>query len=131
MITWNPVFECGDPEIDEQHRGLVTTINRLDAAHAWGTGGHAMAFVLDELEKYAKTHFATEERFFEATGFPLAREHISEHRYFEERVAELRSNFEHGDQAAAANLLEMLGNWFVRHVANEDVKYRPFLPKRA
>jgi hemerythrin-like metal-binding protein len=130
LINWSPLFDSGDPTIDEQHRSLVTTINRLDSAHSWGTGRHAMTFVLDELDNYTRVHFGTEERFFAEVGYPEAEAHKALHRYFAERVVELRQGFEAGDREAVAKLLGVLGDWFVRHVADEDLKYRPWLGKR-
>jgi len=35
---WSSKFEIGDPKIDEQHKGLVATMNSL--LHALQTGGH-------------------------------------------------------------------------------------------
>ncbi len=130
VIHWNPIFESGDQTIDDQHRSLVDTINRLDSAHAWGTGEHAMAFVLGELDKYALLHFRTEELFFDEVGYPGAEAHKAMHRYFIDKMAELRRDFEAGNKDAVASLLGVLGDWFVRHVADEDVKYRPWLGKR-
>jgi len=132
-ITWNPLFESGDSTIDEQHKSLVRTINRLEAAHSWGTGLKAMGFVLNELETYTRSHFSTEERLFVKIGFPEAdaEEHIAEHRQFIETVASLRREFEKGDEAAVTRLLGVLGDWFVHHVANVDLKYRPYLSKPA
>ena len=130
VINWSPLFESGDQTIDDQHRSLVDTINRLDSAHAWGTGEHAMGFVLDELDKYALLHFATEERFIDEVGYPEAETHKAMHRFFVDRLAELRGEFEAGNRDAVVKLLGVLGDWFVRHVADEDLKYRPWLGKR-
>ncbi|HUX40345.1 MAG TPA: hemerythrin family protein [Rectinemataceae bacterium] len=131
VISWSPLFESGDPTIDAQHKSLVETINRLNTAQTWGTGRHAMAFVLDELDSYAKVHFGTEERFFDEVAFPKAEEHRASHHFFAEQIIELRKQFEGGDEASVSRLLELLGDWLVRHVANEDVLYRPYLAKRA
>lgn len=131
VISWDPLLDCGDATIDEQHKALVTTINRLDAAHAWGTGKEVMAFVLDELEIYATVHFETEERLFAARGYPEAEAHKAAHRRFAEQILEIRREFEAGDEEAVGRLLETLGSWLVRHVADEDMKYRPWLPKRS
>ncbi len=130
VISWDPLFESGDATIDEQHRSLVTTINRLDAAQTWGTGAQAMDFVLEELERYAAVHFHTEESFFAEVDYPLAEEHRAEHRYFEQRLSELRRQHEAGDRSAVTALLGVLGSWFVHHVSDVDVKYRPYLAKR-
>ena len=131
LISWSPLFESGDPTIDEQHRSLVTAINRLNTAQTWGTGRHAMAFVLDELDTYARVHFATEERFFDEVGFPRAEAHKASHSYFAERLAELRKQFEGGDEESISRLLALLGDWLVRHVADEDILYRPYLSRRS
>ncbi|HUX37689.1 MAG TPA: bacteriohemerythrin [Rectinemataceae bacterium] len=129
-IQWDPLFECGDQAIDEQHRSLVDTINRLEAALSQGRGREVMGSVLDELENYVREHFGTEEDFFAEVGYPGAAEHIAKHRAFSSTIAELRRGFEGGDEASVVDLLAVLGDWFVRHVSDEDIKYRPYLSKR-
>ncbi len=129
-IQWDPLFECGDSAIDAQHRSLVDSINRLEAALSHGRKVEAMESVLDELENYVQEHFGTEEEFFAEVAYPGAEEHIAKHRLFSATVSELRRDFEGGDEASAVNLLSVLGDWFVRHVSDEDIKYRPYLRKR-
>ena len=54
-LEWTDSYSAGNAHLDEQHKGLIALINRLDDASMTGP-------VLDRLQDYVDEHFRDEER---------------------------------------------------------------------
>jgi hemerythrin len=118
----------GIPEIDRQHGELLAQIAELGEAAR--TGDLPLAEnVLAYLERYAATHFATEERFMLAYGYPDLETHWSLHMAFASELA--RRKAEYAAHGSLAILLADLGLWMDRwlneHVLDEDFRMARFL----
>ena len=59
-IVWNDINKLGIPIIDEQHRGIVATINSFHYFIQEGHGLEALKPTLNILEQYTCIHFKTE-----------------------------------------------------------------------
>ena len=69
LVEWNETLNIGVPEIDYQHRNLVSMLNALAKAIEEGTTDTVLREILDELNAYILTHFAAEERIMERIGY--------------------------------------------------------------
>jgi hemerythrin len=123
-----PDLTTGIPEIDRQHGELLAQIAELGEAAR--TGDLPLAEnVLAYLERYAATHFATEERFMLAYGYPYLETHWSLHMAFASELA--RRKAEYAAHGSLAILLADLGLWMDRwlneHVLDEDFRLARFL----
>jgi len=123
-----PALATGIPEIDRQHRELLVQIAELGEAAR--TGDLPLAEdVLSYLERYAARHFATEERFMLAYGYPHLEAHWSLHMAFASELA--RRKAECAAHGSLAILLAELGLWMDRwlneHVLDEDARMARFL----
>jgi hemerythrin len=123
-----PDLTTGIPEIDRQHGELLAQIAELGEAAR--TGDLSLAEnVLAYLERYAATHFATEERFMLAYGYPDLEAHWSLHMAFASELA--RRKVEYAAHGSLAILLADLGLWMDRwleeHVLEEDFRMARFL----
>jgi hemerythrin-like metal-binding protein len=125
---WRPDLATGIPEIDRQHRELLVQIAELGEAAR--TGDLPLAEnVLSYLERYAARHFATEERFMLAYGYPNLETHWSLHMAFASELA--RRKAEYAAHRSLATLIADLGQWMARwlneHVLEEDARMARFL----
>ena len=86
-----------------------------------------MPEILDDLTGYAFTHFATEERYFTRSAYPLTDKHIEEHQMFRQTVTQLRDAVLDGKVYIDIALLEYLKTWLVEHIQRMDVGIAPYV----
>ncbi len=86
-ISWLPSFETGIPEIDNDHRDLVKTCQKMEAHHRANKNDSAscMAY-LSDLQEQAADHFKREEAFLTSIDFPHLKSHTSTHNQLLELV---------------------------------------------
>lgn len=127
-FIWTPDFETGVARIDEQHRQLVMLINELGSTLVEGGRGPdvppepaVLEHHFDQLETYARLHFAEEEAYFEARGLDgddLDR-HRELHDQFIHQVATMwrtRASMKNPDEV----LCGFLSAWLAFHILGED-----------
>jgi hemerythrin len=124
----SPDLATGIPEIDRQHGELLVQIAELGEA-ARTCDLPLAENVLAYLERCAATHFATEERFMLAYGYPHLETHWSLHLAFASELA--RRKAEYAEHGSLPTLLADLGLWMDRwlneHVLDEDARMARFL----
>ncbi len=125
FIVWEPRFNLGIPIIDEQHRGIVTTINSL----YFGIRNHfiqnSFAAVVQMMNDYTRIHFEVEEAFLEKLDYSHAQKHREQH-------AELMEQLLHTGKHSLLNgdpnqFLDFLKGWWISHICCEDLFYRDYL----
>ncbi len=121
-MKWEPGFNLGIPEIDNQHKRIIDLINDLNKAFVENDTNQRIGKILDELSEYADYHFKTEEKYFEVSNFPLMNEHIAQHEYFISKVEDFRKKFESG-QPITFRLMKFLRGWLTNHILDADREY--------
>lgn len=119
LITWSPALEIGIPEIDYQHRNLVSMLNALNDAIEEKAAQSVIGEILEALNAYVITHFASEERLMDKLHYEFIDEHKIEHHRLSESVQRYRSAFDRGE-CSPTELLEFLIRWLLQHVAGAD-----------
>ncbi len=126
-IVWNERNNLGIPIIDEQHRGIVATINSLHYFIQEGHGRDALKPTLNILKQYTSIHFKTEEALIKNAGFAGMKEHVSLHKELTRRTGEIaREAISYGEPEIA---LEFLREWWLGHINKEDKRYAPDVKK--
>ena len=77
-FVWLETFEIGVPEIDDDHREMLSLMQRVEAAaeaEDYGASGR----LLDALMDHSRGHFAREERYLEGVGYPDVEAHRHYH----------------------------------------------------
>lgn len=126
LIQWNSSFSVNVKELDDQHQQLIKLLNELNDAMQVGKGKDVLDKIITGLIGYIRTHFATEERYFERFGYPDSQSHIAEHREFEEKVAEFKKRYDEGRLGLSIQLMKFLSSWVVDHIKNKDKGYAQF-----
>jgi hemerythrin len=119
LIEWSPTLEIGIPEIDYQHRTLVSMLNALGRGIEEGESAAVIGEILEALDGYVHTHFASEERLMQRIGFEHIDEHMAEHHRLAETVHRHRQAYSRGECSPQA-LLEFLIRWLLKHIAGAD-----------
>jgi len=120
-IAWDHSYEIGQPEIDAQHRFLIQLIRRLDYVLHHPVQNVDLVLLLREVKKYADFHFASEESYMHAIGYPARAEHGEIHSHMlselSVRILKARQSWRNAEP-----LLEFLATWLRTHIAGEDKK---------
>lgn len=119
LVEWNQALTIGIPEIDYQHRNLVSMLNALHAAIEAGEPQEHLGEILEELDLYVINHFATEERLMERIKYEFVSQHKAEHLRLAETVQNYRNEFSRGE-ASAEDLMQFLVRWLLNHIAGAD-----------
>lgn len=126
-IVWKEEYNIGIPQIDKQHRKLVSLINLLSEAEM---NGGMVSYVFDDLDLYVKEHFRAEEELLRAFEYPDFEAHKQEHRTFEGWLSAVRQSFNLGGSSAhliAQSMNAYLRNWLINHILESDMAYRDTL----
>ncbi len=120
-IKWSENNELGIPIIDEQHRGIVSSINTLHYYLQDGQGMDALSPTFNIIREYTKIHFDTEEALLKKANYDDFENHILLHKNLTTKTNEI-------SQAAIASedpesALMFLKDWWIGHINKEDRKY--------
>ena len=127
LLTWSSSMEVGIGEIDRQHKKLVDLINTLHEGMLAKKTKEALGKTLAELISYTKSHFGTEEKYFDRFGYPDAAKHKKEHVAFAGKVLDFQKKFEDGSILISMEIMTFLREWLVKHIQGSDKAYGPFL----
>ena len=126
-IEWREEYTVGVKELDDQHRSLLSMINRLLAEQGETYNAAKFPKALSSLIHYAYIHFATEERYLLQVHFPDLEEHIMEHIEFIMKTVGLALRIENSRDELRKELLQYLKGWYSNHVLGTDRNYISFL----
>ncbi len=120
-IVWSENNNLGIPIVDEQHRGIISTINSLHYFMQTGQSGEIIKPILIMLEQYTKIHFKTEESILERVNYP----DLENHKKLHNNLLAKTRNFiiELNKSENPAVLLKFLRDWWLTHINIEDKKY--------
>jgi hemerythrin len=122
-IKWKNEYSVNVEEIDGQHKEYLKLVNELyDAINTQKTREN-LSKIIGRLIEYADFHFSTEEKYFREFKYPLAKEHIIEHRKFSEKMDELSKKHKNKEIEISFELVDYLEDWLVDHLAKQDKKY--------
>lgn len=83
--------------------------------------------MLNDLDSYARDHFTNEEQYFEKYKFHATQEHMKEHRFYEQKIADYQQKYEDHPAEGKTELLEFLADWWMGHIQGCDQDYKRFL----
>ncbi len=126
-ISWKEEFSVGARILDTQHQTLFDLINKLYGSMNSRNAQNTASSVINELNKYAQTHFKEEERIMRESNFPELSLHQEAHRSFIEEVTkfEIQDRSYHSD--ASYDILRFLKEWLINHILHMDRQYEPFI----
>jgi hemerythrin len=121
-------YAFGIDEIDEQHRALFEFIGKLEAAVPTSDSWVAVQQTLNDLNYWARVHFAVEESLMRLMGFPDLTAHNATHASFIETIGRLKKQSLRKD--IARDTSRFLNDWLRHHIDVEDRKYAEFFLSR-
>lgn len=130
-MEWTQDLSVGVEEIDNQHKELISRVNKFfDAMKSGGSKEHVME-VLSFLESYVVTHFKDEEALQVKYIYPGYAAHRAIHQDFKQTVKQLRGEMEKSYTVATQSMVGMaLTNWLVLHITKEDKAIGAYIRSR-
>ncbi len=125
FIVWNEEKSLGIPIIDEQHRGIISTINSLYYFIQNGRGDEVLKPTLTILEQYTTVHFKTEEDLMKKAKYPSLDQHMAYHEALVEKTHAIADSWDSSREPES--VLKFLKDWWLNHISKEDLKYAPYL----
>ncbi|PSF07129.1 diguanylate phosphodiesterase [Marinobacter fuscus] len=121
IFPWNRNFETGLEDIDEQHRVLVSILNRLAWHFASDASELSTEHILEELLAYAAYHFEYEETIWNEAmgGSDVARNHHDSHQMFFVRIQMFKQRDDPGEETLM-ELFDYLTRWLAFHILESD-----------
>lgn len=134
-LYWNKDMSVGLEELDNDHQGLISIINRLADGAERGAAREELHRCLMALLRYTQFHFAREEAVMAACGVKELPEHKEEHIAFAEKIKKITDSFDDLSQDSALQvnqeLLNYLTSWLRHHIMVIDMAYRPLVENQA
>lgn len=122
-IEWNASLSVGIARIDEQHKRMVSCINKLHQAFIDKKGPELQVEIIAEMCDYAANHFALEEELMAKSAYPGMAAHMEEHAQFTREAADLKARSDSGALILTIVLLSFLKDWLKNHILGTDMKY--------
>ncbi len=126
-IVWSDVNRVGIPIIDEQHRGIISSINSLHYFMQTGRGHEIIRPTMIIIKQYTLVHFKTEENLLSEAGYPELERHLLLHRALVNKTNRIAVG--KNPKNDADTILRFLKQWWLNHINSEDRKYAPYLQK--
>jgi len=127
QIQWKDRYNINYKEIDEQHRILLDILNQMADLLAHEPDEEKATALFHRLCQYALNHFATEESYMEAAGYPGLVGHRALHGFFIDRLLELNQSYDSTDPKLLEESLEFVKGWYLNHIIQVDQEYVPTL----
>jgi len=121
-ITWSDKLCVNIPEIDSDHKELLSLLNR-SIVHANGAEKEnvEVGVILHDLLAYTKYHFQREEQIMKLCNYPETEQHHKAHMILFEEVKLRERQFEQGENLSES-LLAFLSDWLVKHIVGMDMQ---------
>lgn len=135
MIVWRDAMSVGAPALDADHKRMIDMINQTEqwiGQDNW----RQVATITSELLRYVDEHFRREEAVLAATRYPGFELHRKGHEALSAKARLLHEKFkaaqlEEDLKTCSQVLIRVLTDWLVNHILKEDMKFKPFIPKKA
>ena len=125
LMEWTSALDVGVPKMNDEHKEILTLMNRLYEAKQNGRSGPAVIALLNDLGRVTTEHFADEEAYMAQMNYPGLKVHKRIH-------ADLLRKFaDHSAQITAQNgempeaFFSFLRLWLSAHIKGIDMKYAP------
>ncbi len=122
MIKWNSGLSLGIKELDDDHKKLLSIINRLSEEIENDKAQDVIYAIFAELESYSKEHCRREEDLLRECNYKDLDEHIEKHNAFAEKIPELKVKLlKSKDAKFEKEVVSFLIDWLLEHIIDEDI----------
>ena len=120
LLSWNPAWVTGVPQIDEQHRELLRQFETLLVAIHENRPEERIPELLAFLADYVNTHFFTEEEHMRGTRYPGYVAHKAIQDDMRAQVRGLVEGYDTDHSIMNDQVLVFLTDWLIGHIQDHD-----------
>ena len=129
FLKWTKDLSTRIIWIDRQHINFFKKMDQFLVATNIGKGHVEAVTALNEIEDYAKYHFATEEKYMLQENYPEYKLHETEHKKYKEKFKGLKDKFML--EGASSDFLRAFQldiiDWYKNHIKKFDMNLARFL----
>lgn len=125
-LEWKPIWECGYPLIDDQHRTLIDLANNLLELSSVKANSERATAVFNQLIEHIIHHFTEEEKIIELAGFPDTPRHAERHQNLVKKVLRLNNCLLRAELTTTAFFTFLVDEVILGHMLIEDVLFFPY-----
>lgn len=130
FIEWGEHLSVGVTVFDNEHKQLVSLVNKLNHALISGSAKKTMEEILQNLVNYTKIHFKHEEDYMLLYDYPEYEKHKKEHDALTDQVMDFYSRYQEGKTVFSLELMNFLKDWLTNHILISDKKYKNFFKSK-
>ncbi len=123
LLDWNDTLSVNVPEMDNEHKKLISLVNELNDAMKSGKTKSEMDRIFGALTNYTVSHFASEERYLQKVGYPELDAQKAGHAALIKQVTDFKADYDAGKALISVKLMGFLRDWVRNHIQKEDKKY--------
>lgn len=124
MLEWKEEYAIGVQTIDEQHQRLFEIGNQiydLLENYILEDKYDKLVAIIDELKRYTKYHFQSEEQYMLRNKYPRFFSQKVEHDDFISKIEEVElQDIDEDQEKHIRDLLLFVFNWIVEHIIQKD-----------
>lgn len=130
LIEWRDEFRIGLPEVDEEHRSLIDSINRLHRELVVGAALVRVTGAIGDIHAAIASHFALEEKEMTALRYDGYLAHKSDHERLLDEILDILDDVVATGRYDPQVLSARLTAWFVEHFRTYDAWLHRWLVER-
>ena len=129
VIVWEDSWNVGITEIDDDHKKLVSLLQKLFGALIAAQGAEYVKTIFFELIDYTRYHFEREEEIYKEYNYDELEHHKQLHQDLIQQVLDISKELlsEGETEKVSDDFFEFLKHWLVDHILDEDLKFKEFL----
>ncbi len=85
---------------------------------------------VNEFEKYIEKHIKLEEPFIKEINMPNIKSHLIQHRFFVQKMHEIKHELEYKNNSVLNNLETFLKKWHISHINTSEKYYNKILSEQ-
>jgi len=119
-ILWNDSYSVGIKSIDDDHKKLITLVNKFNCAYKFNSGEDFERESLDELVDYTRYHFNREEQMMQDNDYPDFEAHKAQHVAMVTQVENIVKDYDNRGYEALDGVSDLLKGWLINHINGTD-----------
>jgi hemerythrin len=131
-IQWTADLAVGIAALDDQHKELFKTVDKLLSAMKAGRGRDEIGNIIAFLENYTVKHFGNEEQAMKLYGYPEFKDHKALHDQFIKEFEQLKKGFSSNGAGTslAIQVQKQVVDWLKNHISKVDKALGGFMIAR-
>lgn len=127
IVSWRTRYSVNIDEIDNQHKGIITSLNKFFDGIFKGVSNREASYDLDEIIQTSQDHFAYEENLMQIYKYPGFQSHKDTHDYFISALQDIRCSIENNPGPVSLNSGDYIRKWIVNHILATDKPYSTYM----